>query len=89
MTRPEKILSGVGIVVLLWLAGYHGTATLVLVAVAAVWWFDAVFFDEEKCWCDGGKVRSPLTRTWRRHRKCGGTGVRQRRSRRLLDRRMK
>lgn len=87
MTRTEKLAYVAGVVVLLWLGDHRGLASLMIVAGAALWWFDAVFFDEEKCWCDNGKVRSWFTDTWRRHRRCGGTGVRPRRSQRLFNRR--
>lgn len=87
MTRTEKLLAAAGVVAVLWLGDQRALAAFVLLVGAVLWWFDAVFFDEEKCWCDNGKVRSWFTDTWRRHRRCGGTGVRPRRSRRLLNRR--
>lgn len=86
MTRTEVAAGGAALVVVLWFGGYHGFAVLAFLVAALVWWMDAAFFDEAKCWCDNGKVRSPITQTWRRHRRCGGTGVRPRRSRRFLQR---
>ena len=90
MSRRTEIIAGaVVFMFLLWSGGYHGWAALIGLAGVGVWFVDVWWFDEEKCWCDNGKVRSWLTRTWRKHRRCGGTGVRRRRSRRVFDRSVK
>lgn len=89
VTRLEGAAGGVGLVAVLWASGYHGAAVVVFLVAGLLWWVDAAFFDEEKCWCDNGKVRSPITRTWRKHRRCGGSGVRPRRSRRFMNRQEK
>lgn len=86
MSRLEGAAGGAGLVLFLWFGGYHGAAVVVFLVAGLLWWVDAAFFDEEKCWCDNGKVRSPITRTWRKHRRCGGSGVRPRRSHRVFKR---
>lgn len=89
----STIYAGVAAVVLfLWLGGERGWAVLVVLAGLGVYAVDCAVFDEAPCSgglfyrCDRGKIWSPGSRTFRRHKKCGATGFRPRLARRLWNR---
>lgn len=77
-----------GLVFMLWSGGQQGWAVFAGFLGGVIYLTELMFFDMTSCSCDKGKIWSPLTQTFRVHKKCGGSGVRQRLGRRLWDRRV-
>jgi hypothetical protein len=75
----------VGVVVIA-LGGYYGWAALAALIGISVYLIDDAVHDNEPCSCEGGKVRSPLTRKFRWHKACGGKGIRRSIGRRIFNR---
>jgi len=61
--------------------GDPGATTMLLILVAGSLWYAiaCVMFPFTKCWrCQRGRIRSSGGRTWRRCRRCKGSGERLR-----------
>ena len=76
-----------GFVVFLWMGGKQGTASLIATVGIVVYFFDVGLNPMIPCTCDGGKKWSPLTKSFRFHKRCGGKGIRRRPLRELFDKR--
>lgn len=83
MSLPGWILV---VVVVIALAGWYGWAALAAIAGLLIYIIDDAVHDNAPCSCEGGKIRSPLTRKFRLHKACGGKGVRRSIGRRIFDR---
>ena len=75
----------VGVVVIA-LSGYYGWAALAALIGIVIYAIDDATHDNEPCWCDGGKIRSRLTRKFRLHKACDGKGIRRSVGRRIFNR---